>query len=99
VEPDYQRRYFTSYTGVTLPLTLVTELDAGGVERRITCFRGYYDGHGQLIRVEKVVYGEIEFTHQYDYAADGSICKAVLTEDDEEPRTLVFDDQGAAVEA
>jgi hypothetical protein len=49
--------------------------------------------------VEKVVYGEIEFTHQYDYAADGSICKAVLTEDDEEPRTLVFDDQGAAVEA
>jgi hypothetical protein len=53
-------RYFVSYSGVNLPLNLITPVEADGLEQRITYFRGYYDAQGQLVAVEKVVYGEVD---------------------------------------
>lgn len=87
-----QKRFFISYTGVTLPLTLVNELD-DGVEQRITYFIGYYTDQQQLLCVEKVVYGEIEMRHEYDYDAQGKLSRADIIEDDE-TRSLVFDEHG-----
>lgn len=89
-------RYFTTYSGVSLPLNLVNELE-DDVERRITYFIGYYGGDGELLKVDKMVYGEIEFTHDYTYDA-GRLTQAVIMEEDEDPRTLVFDEQGQASE-
>lgn len=89
-------KYFISYSGVTLPLNLVNELQ-DGLEQRITYFSGYYD-NDLLIKVEKIVYGEIEFTHEYTYDDTGKISKAVITEEDEDPRILIFDEQGQASE-
>jgi hypothetical protein len=91
-----ETRYFISYSGVTLPLNLVNELE-DGLEQRITYFIGYYDNE-LLLKVEKIVYGEIEFTHDYNYDDDGKISKAVITEEDEDPRILIFDEQGLASE-
>ncbi len=85
------RRHFASYTGVRLPLKLITPLDDAELERRITFFRGYFDACDQLVTIEKVVYGEIEFTHHYAYHDDGRIKRAALHQDDEEPRILSFD--------
>ena len=96
---ELQCRYFTSYTGVQLPLKLVNELDAEGVDKRITYFIGYYDEDERLKIIEKFVYGEIEFSHHYEYNEDDELVKAILIEDDELPRTLVFDKQGMALEA
>lgn len=93
---DLKTRYFISYSGVTLPLNLVNELQ-DGLAQRITYFIGYYDNE-LLRKVEKNVYGEIEFTHDYSYDESGKINKAVITEEDEEPRTLIFDQQGQASE-
>lgn len=98
METEPNCRYFISYTGVTLPLKLVNEIGNDSLENRITYFKGYYDERERLTKLEKVVYGEIEFVHNYEYNDSGSIEKAVLIEDDEEPRTLTFDNNGQATE-
>lgn len=89
-------RYFISYSGVSLPLNLVNELQ-DSLDQRITYFIGYYN-NDLLLKVEKIVYGEIEFTHDYSYDDNGKISRAVIIEEDEAPRTLIFDDQGQASE-
>ena len=83
-------RHYVSYTGVGLPLKLITPLDDATLDGRITYFRGYYDEGELLIAVEKVVYGEVEFEHRYRYDADGRIKSAELREPDEEPRVMEF---------
>ena len=92
-----QTKYFTSYSGVSLPLNLVNEI-TDDVTRRITYFTAYYDDKNKLQRIEKVVYGEIEFTHEYSYDENGKITQAIIIEQDEESRTLVFDETGQASE-
>lgn len=84
-------RHFVTYSGVTLPLKLVSPLDDDSVDKRITFFRGYYDDEEQLVAIEKVVYGEIEFEHRYAYHPDGRLRWAELLEEDEDPRVLEFD--------
>lgn len=87
-----QCRHFVSYSGVKLPLKLITPLDSESVDKRITYFRAYYNKQDQLVTVEKVVYGEIEFEHHYEYYADGRLKSAELREVDEAPRVLHFGD-------
>lgn len=89
--PELDCRHFASYTGVRLPLKLITPLDGDELERRITFFRGWFDASDRLVTIEKVVYGEIEFTHHYAYHDDGRIRRAELCQDDEEPRVMAFD--------
>jgi hypothetical protein len=84
-------RHFASYSGVQLPLKLITPLAGDDLERRITYFRGYYDDQSRLVALEKVVYGEIEFEHRYQYHPDGRIKRAELCEQDEDPRVMDFD--------
>ena len=90
--------YFTSYTGVSLPLKLVNKLDVNNMDMRITYFKGSYDELDRLTAVEKIVYGEVEFIHRYEYDDGNSLIKATLISDDEAPRALIYDEQGQAVE-
>ena len=87
-------RHFVAYSGVRLPLKLVNPLEESDMRNRNTFFRGYYDAKGQLIVCQKVVYGEIEFEHHYEYYNNGTLKNAVIKEADEEPRTLCFDELG-----
>ena len=91
-------RYFISYTGVQLPLQLVNELESDSLQNRISYFKAYYDSLDRVNKIEKIVYGEIEFTHQYQYNQDSKLAQAVVCDSDELPRTLVFDSQGLATE-
>jgi len=84
-------RHYVSYSGVNLPLRLITPLDDDSLDRRLTYFRGYYNDREQLVALEKVVYGEVEFEHHYQYYPDGRLKSAELIEVDEEPRTVQFD--------
>lgn len=84
-------RHYVSYTGVNLPLKLITPLEDESAAGRITYMRAYYDDAGLLRVVEKMVYGEVEFEHRYDYYDDGRIKSAQLSEPDEEPQILQFD--------
>lgn len=88
-------RYFISYSGVKLPLKLVNELeDESHLENRNTYFRGYYDAEQRLLLCEKLVYGDIELRHRYDYHADGSLSQAEITDADGEITVLNFDANG-----
>lgn len=91
-EPDASHcRYFLSYRGVSLPLTLVTELQPAQLEHRNTYFCGWFDSDDRLVRLQKRVYGEIELEHRYAYHPDGSLQRAEITDADGEITALEFD--------
>ena len=87
-------RYFLTYTGVKLPLTLLNELQPDQLENRITFFRGYYDALGRLVKVQKIVYGEIEMEHRYQYDETGLLQRAEIVDIDGEVTVLEFDKNG-----
>jgi len=90
-------RYFLTYTGIKLPLTLLTELEEAQLENRITFFRGYYDEQTRLIGLQKMVYGEVEMEHRYQYDEMGVLRRASITDIDGEVTVLDFDEKGVAV--
>ena len=86
-------RFFLTYTGVSLPFNLVTPLGANEVENRNTYFKGYFDGE-RLLGFDKMVYGEVELAHRYDYRADGSLSRAEIIDIDGESTVLEYDADG-----
>jgi hypothetical protein len=84
-------RYFITYSGVTLPLRLVNEIQATELRNRNTYFRGDYDTAERLVTLEKLVYGEVELRHRYRYADDGRLAWAEITDADGEVTELEFD--------
>jgi len=64
-------RYFTTYSGIRLPLKPVGELQADEIENRNTFFVGYFDTHERLIELQKRVYGDIELRHRYSSTKTG----------------------------
>jgi len=84
---------FLSYSGIRLPLKLVNPLDSDEIDNRNTFYRGYFDRHERLLRLEKVVYGEVELEHRYCYYADGLLKQAEITMDDE-TNVIKYDEQG-----
>jgi hypothetical protein len=91
-EADY--KYFLSYSGVKLPLKLITPLEVAELENRNTYFRAGYDAAGQLSFCEKIVYGEVELRHEYEYRESGGLARALIDMSDERTEVL-FDENGA----
>ena len=87
---DRTIRYFTSYSGVRLPLNLVGELAADDMHNRNTYFRGEFDGTGLLTHCDKVVYGEVEVSHNYQYHPDGRLAQAVIDDGNDDPKTIDY---------
>lgn len=77
-DDDLIVKYFLSYTGVKLPLNLVSPVPIDALENRNTYFRAGYDSGGRLIFCEKLVYGEVELRHDYEYRPDGGLSRAVI---------------------
>jgi len=88
-------RYFVSYTGIKLPLKLVNPLEEEGLRHRNTFFRAYFDSQERLLACEKVVYGEIELQHRYEYYDSGVLKQAEITNSDQEVTVMQFDERGA----
>ena len=91
-------RYFISYSGIKLPLKLVTPLEDAELQNRNTFFRGYFDPEDRLMLCQKMVYGEIELEHRYGYYASGVLQQAEITDADGEVTLLRFDEAGAPVD-
>lgn len=88
-------RYFISYSGVKLPLKLVTQLTEAELQNRNTYFRGNFDSQDRLVSCQKLVYGEIELEHRYGYYDSGTLKQAEITDADGEVTLLQFDEAGA----
>ncbi|MFZ2312720.1 MAG: DUF6156 family protein [Methylobacter sp.] len=89
-------RYFVSYSGVKLPLKLVNEITEASLNNRNTYYRGYFNAQDRMLLCQKVVYGEVESEHQYQYYDDGVLKSAQITEDDE-VREIRFNELGEMV--
>ena len=85
MNPEQQTtiRYFVSYSGIKLPLKLVNEITEASLNNRNTYYRGYFDAQNRILSCQKVVYGEVESEHQYQYDDKGGLKHAQITEDDE----------------
>lgn len=84
-------RYYLSYSGIKLPLKLVSPLQATEVENRNTYFAACIDKEGRNTLIHKVVYGEIELAHRYGYDPSGKIQWAEITNIDREVQRFEFD--------
>lgn len=83
-------RYFLATSGVKLPLKLVNEIEPEALSNRNTFIRAFFDAAGVLLRFEKIVYGDVELSHNYDYDASGALRRAEIIMLDEEPTILEF---------
>ena len=90
----YQIRCYTSYSGINLPLKLVSEISDADMRNRNTFFQGCFDQQNRLCICRKIVYGETEFEHRYSYRDNGVLKQALISEEDDELTTLNFDEQG-----
>lgn len=88
-------RHFLTYTGIKLPLNLLTPLQESDIANRNSYFRAYYDDQDRMVVCQKVVYGEIELEHRYEYYAGGCLRHAEIIETDEDPKIMCFDEQQA----
>jgi hypothetical protein len=83
-------RYFVSYSGIKLPLNLVTPIEPSALSNRNTFIQAYFDAQGLLLRFDKLVYGEVELSHRYEYSDDGNLVLAEIAMPEEEPVILRF---------
>jgi len=91
-------RFFVSYTGVKLPVKLVNPLEEADLSNRNTFIRAVFDGQERLLAFEKMVYGEIEISHKYEYGAGGLVRRAEIFMD-EQTTEMLFDESGALLNA
>jgi Family of unknown function (DUF6156) len=87
-------RFFVSYSGVKLPFNLVNPIDEGALSNRNTFIRAYFNKAGALTSFEKVVYGEVELAHRYEYHDNGTLKSAEIIMLEEEPVVMSFDETG-----
>lgn len=91
-------RFFVTYSGVKLPLKLVDPLDETQVDNRNTYMRATYDDKDRLIAAEKLVYGEVELSHRYEYQDDSTtLARAEVKALDGDTQVVTFGPDGRAV--
>lgn len=76
--------FYTSYSGIKLPLKLVGEISQESMGNRNTYFEGHFDADGRLSICRKIVYGETEVEHRYSYHDNGHLKQAIIIEEDEQ---------------
>src|SRR5450756_2236540 len=93
-QTNQECRFFVSYSGVKLPFNLVNAIAAEALSNRNTFIRAYFDRAGVMSGFDKVVYGEVELSHRYEYHGNGKLKRAEIVMLDEEPAALSFDEEG-----
>lgn len=89
-------RYFVTYSGVKLPLRLVNELAESDLANRNTYFRAQFDDQDRMVAFDKMVYGDIQMAHRYEYGAAGLVARAEIIMGDE-VTVMEFDESGQVV--
>lgn len=94
-EPLEYDQYFLSYSGIDLPLNLVSPISKAELQNRNTYFGVNLDGQGRISLIHKRVYGDIELSHHYGYEKNGILQWATIHGSDGDGRKLYFDADGA----
>ncbi len=89
------QKYFTSYSGIKLPLKLVGEISTTEIKNRNTFICAEYDETDRLISLEHIVYSEPQLRHDYAYHDNGVLKLAEINNlAEEEINVLDFDEHG-----
>jgi hypothetical protein len=96
-QTSQQCRFFVSYSGIKLPFNLINAIAAEALSNRNTFIRAYFDDAERLSGFDKMVYGEVELSHRYEYHGNGRLKRAEIMMSDEEPVTMDFDETGSQV--
>ena len=83
-------RYFTTYSGVKLPIKLMQPINVSATENRNTYFIGYFDQNERMTGFQKMVYGEIEMQHKYTFNQEGVLTQAEIMDAEQEVTVLNF---------
>lgn len=94
---DITCRYFNTYSGVKLPLNLLSELSEAEIANRNTFFKAQFDAESRLVCCEKIVYGDVELKHCYEYYNSGILKQAEITDSDGEVNLINFDEAGQKI--
>lgn len=87
--------YFLTYSGMTLPLKLVEPMTEAQLGHRNTYIRAWINDADTLTGFDKIVYGEVELSHRYQYHPNGQLRRAEVTMLDEDDRFVsCFDEDG-----
>jgi hypothetical protein len=84
------KRYFSTYSGIKLPIKLSQPLEESATLNRNTYFIAYYDNNERMIGFQKMVYGEMEMQHYYSYDERGKLTQAEITDADQEVTILTL---------
>lgn len=87
-------RYYLTYSGIQLPLNLVNELEPTAISNRNTYFLAHFDDEDRILLCQKVVYGEIELEHRYQYHDNGKLKRVEVINADNETHVLQYTEQG-----
>lgn len=87
-------RYFATYTGLRLPLNLISPIAPEALANRNTYIRAAYDEKERLIGFRKFVYGDVELIHRYRYHDSGAIALAEIVVPGEDAVVLRYDEAG-----
>lgn len=90
-------RYFATYSGVKLPIKLSQPLEESAIANRNTYFCAFYDAAGRMECFQKIVYGEVELQHRYQFNANGTLKQAEVTDMEQEVTVLNFDGNGELI--
>jgi hypothetical protein len=92
------RRKRLSVVGILCPIPVsncpLNPIAEGALSNRNTFIRAYFNTSGALTSFEKVVYGEVELAHRYEYYDNGILKCAVITMLEEDPVVMSFDETG-----
>ena len=94
-QTSQQCRFFVSYSGIKLPFNLINAIAVEALSNRNTFIRAYFDDAERLSGFDKMVYGEVELSHRYEYHGNGRLRRAEIMMLDEEPVTMDFDETGS----
>jgi len=98
-QTSQQCRFFVSYSGIKLPFNLINAIAVEALSNRNTFIRAYFDDAERLSGFDKMVYGEVELSHRYEYHGNGRLKRAEIMMLDEEPVTMDFYETGSQVPA
>lgn len=94
---DVTCRYFVTYTGIKLPLRLITPLDPADIKNRNTYMRAYFDASERMTVCQKIVYGEVELEHRYQYHDNGVVKQVAVQFAGEDAGVMCFDEEGGVL--
>jgi len=98
-QTSQQCRFFVSYSGISCRFNLINAIAVEALSNRNTFIRAYFDDAERLSGFDKMVYGEVELSHRYEYHGNGRLRRAEIMMLDEEPVTMDFDETGSQVPA